>query len=177
MCSCWSSVGKTRGRQTVRLEQTKCMRYGLIQHEIMHALGFFHEHNRFDRDSYVKINWQYISPEDEDQFQKDEGSTFSISYDYTSVMHYSSKTFVNTSKQVSIIPIPNTNVPIGQRTGLSSLDVKRINLLYNCSKFLLTCDHNVSYTLVALTPEEAAENRQVLPKYYRGHQSLKHTDN
>ncbi|XP_040183743.1 embryonic protein UVS.2-like [Rana temporaria] len=63
----------------------------------------------------------------------DNGNAFNISYDYTSVMHYSSKTFVNTSGQVSILPIPNTNVSIGQRTGLSSLDVKKINALYNCN--------------------------------------------
>ncbi|XP_077318150.1 astacin-like metalloendopeptidase [Lithobates pipiens] len=130
---CWSYFGRIGGRQNVSLKQTSCMDYGLIQHEMMHALSFYHEHNRLDRDSYVKINWQYISPENKDQFKMDNGNTFNISYDYTSVMHYSSKTFVNTSGQVSIIPIPNPNVSIGQRTGLSSLDVKRINVLYNCN--------------------------------------------
>ena len=29
-------------------------------HEILHFLGFYHEHTRYDRDEYIKVNWKNI---------------------------------------------------------------------------------------------------------------------
>ncbi|XP_018410011.1 PREDICTED: astacin-like metalloendopeptidase [Nanorana parkeri] len=146
---CWSYIGKINGAQTVNLDPKSCMGYGVIQHELMHSLGFFHEHNRMDRDNYVDIKWQYISPGNQGDFTKNNGNTMNLAYDYTSVMHYGSKTFSNTSGQMSIVPKPNPDIAIGQRIGLDSRDVEKINAIYNCNlcrKKLLGPSGNFSST-------------------------------
>lgn len=33
---------------------------GNLCHELLHALGLYHEHTREDRDKYVIVNWQNI---------------------------------------------------------------------------------------------------------------------
>uniref|UniRef100_A0A8C4X5B0 Metalloendopeptidase n=1 Tax=Erpetoichthys calabaricus TaxID=27687 RepID=A0A8C4X5B0_ERPCA len=130
---CWSSVGKVGGKQVVSLQRDTCLFNGVIQHELNHVLGFLHEQSRSDRDQHVRIDWQYISPEYVNNFQKINTNNLGTPYDYTSVMHYPRDAFSNTTNEYTITPIPNPNVTIGQRIGLSSIDIQRINLLYQCN--------------------------------------------
>lgn len=41
-----------------------CLRRGrgIVLHELMHVLGFWHEHARADRDRYIRVNWNEILP-------------------------------------------------------------------------------------------------------------------
>jgi ssRNA-specific RNase YbeY (16S rRNA maturation enzyme) len=51
-------------RQTVSLDD-KCILSespGIVMHELLHVLGFYHEHQRQDRDKYVSINLDNIDP-------------------------------------------------------------------------------------------------------------------
>ncbi|XP_072288205.1 embryonic protein UVS.2-like, partial [Pyxicephalus adspersus] len=130
--SCSSFVGKIGRSQMVSLG-AGCVYRGIIQHELDHALGFYHEHTRSDRDSYVDIFFQFISKEYWGNFVKVNTNNQGLEYDYGSVMHYDGYAFSNTSKQPTIVPKPDPTVPIGQRNGLSILDVSKINKLYQCN--------------------------------------------
>lgn len=47
------------GRQELSIG-ANCDRIATIQHEFLHALGFWHEQSRADRDDYVRIIWDRI---------------------------------------------------------------------------------------------------------------------
>lgn len=57
---CWSSVGRQGKEQVINLQNPGCMKHGTIVHEMMHAVGFYHQQSSFDRDEYVKIIWSNI---------------------------------------------------------------------------------------------------------------------
>lgn len=57
---CYSSVGKRGGRQTINYPQWCLDSHGSTMHEMYHALGFYHEQSRYDRDNYVTIMWNNI---------------------------------------------------------------------------------------------------------------------
>jgi hypothetical protein len=59
--SCSSLVGHFGGGQQVSLGPG-CLYKGIVEHELMHACGFWHEQSRGDRDDYVNILWNNIMP-------------------------------------------------------------------------------------------------------------------
>ncbi|XP_069805661.1 embryonic protein UVS.2-like [Dendropsophus ebraccatus] len=130
---CVSYLGRMGKGQQVGLNPNGCIYRGIIQHELNHALGFYHEHMRSDRDDYVTIMYQNIPEGYRADFKKEQTNNLGLQYDYGSVMHYDRYAFTNTSGQPTIVPKPDPNVPIGQRDGLSPLDMAKINRLYQCN--------------------------------------------
>src|SRR5262245_49467506 len=60
-------------------------------HELGHALGFHHEHARWDRDEYVTVHYENIKPGrafDYDWVPKTNWIVSTLPYDYRSIMHY-----------------------------------------------------------------------------------------
>uniref|UniRef100_A0A3P8UC90 Metalloendopeptidase n=1 Tax=Amphiprion percula TaxID=161767 RepID=A0A3P8UC90_AMPPE len=128
---CSSLLGRIGDRQKVSLQKFGCIDHGIIQHELMHVLGFYHEHTRSDRDQYVRINWKNVPRYYKENFKTQNTENLNIPYDYNSVMHYGRTAFGPYGAE-TIIPFPDPSVPIGQREGLSKIDILRINTLYKC---------------------------------------------
>ncbi|KAG5849135.1 hypothetical protein ANANG_G00106790 [Anguilla anguilla] len=130
---CYSFVGRQGGGQVVSLSRQGCVYHGIVQHEILHALGFDHEQTRSDRDKHVRILFENIIPDMVYNFKKIQTNNLGTPYDYSSVMHYGRYAF-SKNREPTIIPIPNSNVEIGRRKQMSRLDILRINKLYGCGK-------------------------------------------
>ncbi|XP_054250637.1 meprin A subunit beta [Indicator indicator] len=142
---CWSSVGnRQHGLQQLSIGAS-CDRIGTIQHEFLHALGFWHEQSRSDRDDYVSIIWDRIQAGKDHNFAKYNDSTsdfLNVPYDYTSVMHYSQNAFKNGTEPTIVTNIPDFMDVIGQRMDFSDYDLQKLNRLYNCTSslsFMDTC--------------------------------------
>ena len=60
---CFSFIGRVRQVNGQELSiGTNCAVLSVIVHEVLHALGFIHEHTRLDRDKFVIINETNIQP-------------------------------------------------------------------------------------------------------------------
>ncbi|GMT20073.1 hypothetical protein PFISCL1PPCAC_11370, partial [Pristionchus fissidentatus] len=129
---CFSEVGRTSGVQVLSLDNG-CMEYATIIHEMMHVVGFYHEHERWDRDSFIDIIWQNIDKGALDQFGKvdlSKTSYYGQSYDYKSILHYDSLAF---SKNGFPTMLPKARAStIGNAKDFSDVDLAKINRMYNC---------------------------------------------
>ena len=125
--TCYAPIGNTgnyKAREHKITIGSKCGGIGIILHETMHTLGFTHEFQRPDRDTYLKTEANTAPKQLAYQFQ-----TFGAPYDYDSVMNY----------YASIADVTVRNDPYGHltnrlriATSLSKLDAYKINQLYQC---------------------------------------------
>ncbi|XP_050970545.1 hatching enzyme 1.2-like [Labeo rohita] len=126
---CYSYLGRQGGGQVVSLQRPGCVYHSVVQHELLHALGFHHEQNRSDRDKHVKIILENVIPAQQYNFEKSDTNNLNTRYDYNSVMHYPRNAF-SRNNEPTIIPIPDNSVVIGEAQRMSPNDILRINRLY-----------------------------------------------
>lgn len=124
---CSSYVGRIGGKQEIILSDLCGL--GSTIHEILHALGIYHEQSRCDRDNFVRINFGNIRPGRENNFNNQCATGSDIgAYDFNSIMHYSALAFsANNLPTIETIP---AGTPIGNRAGLSAGDIASIAALY-----------------------------------------------
>lgn len=101
-----SAVGMVGGQQFIDFGPGAWSR-ATICHEIGHALGLVHEHQRSDRDAYVTILTNNIMPGLEANFIKLSDSLNQGPYDFLSVMHYRRDAYsTNPATANTIEPLP-----------------------------------------------------------------------
>ena len=117
-----------------------CYRTGTIEHEFLHALGVWHQQSRSDRDQYVKVIVENIEDGKKGNFNRYTPSLinhFNLPYDFESVMHYGGHFFgkknANGRQKQTIQTLdPSKQSLIGQREGVSELDIKLVKEMYGC---------------------------------------------
>lgn len=145
---CKSNLGRTGGPQDMSFNTARCFRKGHVMHELLHALGYIHMHNRPDRDNYIRIMMQNVHPKFMNEFDKVNPGLFNYygtPYDYNSIMHYGSRAASRNGGRTIITKDANFLNTIGQRTELSEGDIKRINVRYNCAVSKRSVEENSDF--------------------------------
>ncbi|XP_068623553.1 uncharacterized protein [Battus philenor] len=144
-----------------------CMSLGEIVHEVMHILGYSHEHTRPDRDQYITVMWDNIKPGYKKYFTiRQNDPLLSLSYDYASVLHYPARAFSKNGQATIVI---NTNMKVGQREGLSETDIEKIGMVYghecverNRQYLLKTCP-----SVVKVESESKPASKEEINEYFK----------
>ncbi|KAE9553431.1 hypothetical protein FO519_003344 [Halicephalobus sp. NKZ332] len=138
---CYAYVGNHGGRSQVNLESGKyssCTYPDIIIHELLHTVGLWHEHMRYDRDNYLKIHYENVARGLRDQFVKippSRGYVYGTPYDYRSVMHYDKASFAKKGGLVTMeTKDPKFQNIIGTAPDASVNDYKKVCGLYGCEK-------------------------------------------
>jgi len=141
----WSYVGMINDMQEMGINSWSSE--FIIVHEIGHALGLMHEHQRSDRDNYVNILTDNIEAGKEDNFDKATTTNYG-SYDFDSVMHYPKDAFSSNGNTIEpLLQYSDWLDKIGQRDHLSELDKKGMQIRYG-GKFPASADTTISEYLI-----------------------------
>lgn len=128
--NCYSHLGRIGGAQPIFLSQGCDSK--AIAHEVLHALGFIHEHSREDRDKYIDIKWNNIEEEFHNQFALMPDTYMDIlqghEFSFNTIMMYSETAFSKDKKSKTIEALNGGFTPINGV--LTEVDIQRINDFY-----------------------------------------------
>ena len=131
---CRTSVGKLGGKQKVELNQA--CGFGSTTHELIHTLGFYHEHSRHDRDEYVDYHPENLGTKEHEvnfiKYTQDFMHSKGSPYDLNSIMHYRAAAFAKPGTGLVTLAPKDPCAKIGNRDALSDQDKWQINRLYQC---------------------------------------------
>lgn len=130
----FSDLGQKKGK-LVLASTTEWISTSTLSHEFGHCIGLTHEHNRPDRDLYIKINWENIQSNCSRFFDIEENPFYDVTkieYDYNSIMHYQEKTFIKKSLIYTDEIVIDSSKQIKEPRELfpTKRDLKKVNLIY-----------------------------------------------
>ena len=136
-----SYIGMQGGGQNITIYNRNIA--GVIAHEIMHALGVYHEMSRSDRDDYITINWDNIATKYSYNFEQ-YSLGFDIGYfDFNSIMMYSSPDFLKDNIEGYSFTRKNGQPIYGQRAYLSETDQLSLRFIYGPLYYKIDIDTDV----------------------------------
>ncbi|KAL5583821.1 hypothetical protein FOVSG1_015392 [Fusarium oxysporum f. sp. vasinfectum] len=120
-----------------------CLEAGTPAHELGHLIGLTHEHQRPDRDQYIRILTDRIEKDSLDQFTIDTTADVHVPFDYNSVMLYDTKAFAKTnaltpisgSKSLKHTMETITDKEIDPWGSPTANDFKAVNDAYKCEEY------------------------------------------
>lgn len=136
---CNSQLGMTGRVQLLNLDANGCRWKGLYLHEIGHALGLIHEHQRPIRDGFIEIIGRNVEPSMLQWFNKyppGQVNAYNVSYEYSSVMHYGITAFSRDGRSQTIRATqPGREEEIGRvwQKELSFTDIEAVSNMYGCN--------------------------------------------
>nr|XP_034320305.1 blastula protease 10 [Crassostrea gigas] len=131
---CWSYVGNVKfsGGQGLNLGRG-CLNEYIVLHELHHAIGGLHEQQRNRRKYFVKINWENIRSNYNDQYALSAQTKNNEVYDYASILQYHLTAFTSNGKATMTIPDRDLEYLISNyKSGFSYYDVAEVNKAYGC---------------------------------------------